>query len=80
MVSGNGRQVQAVTYVVDESHDQYCELSLDDQAERIAGAVGGRGSNPEYLYNTAALLQDLNIPDPDLDWLTQQVRKLTGHA
>ncbi len=72
----DGRNVRAVTYVVDRNHDQYCLEPLERQAHIIAGAVGGRGPNPEYLFNTANLLHELQIPDPDLDWLSQRVQEL----
>ena len=40
----DGRRVEAVTYVIDESHEQYCsDLPLEEQAQIIANAVGGRG-------------------------------------
>ena len=73
----DGRNVRAVTYLVDRSHVQYCQYDLDHQARIIAGAVGGRGPNPEYLYNTAELLQSLQIADPELDYLAKEVSKLT---
>ena len=72
----DGRNVRAVTYLVDRSHVQYCQYDLDHQARIIAGAVGGRGPNPEYLYNTAKLLQSLEIADPELDYLANKVSKL----
>lgn len=72
-----GRQVEAVTYVIDRAHDQYCAgLSLEDQARIIAGAVGGRGPNSAYLFNTAAHLAELGLRDPELDWLADRVREL----
>lgn len=73
----DGRNVRAVAYFVDRSHVQYCQYDLDQQAHIIAGAVGGRGPNPEYLYNTAELLQSLQIADPELDYLAKEVSKLT---
>jgi len=76
----DGRCVQAVTYVVDRTHVQYCQYDLDHQASIIAGAVGGRGPNPEYLYKTAELLQSLQIADPELDYLAKEVSKLTKSA
>lgn len=76
----DGRCVQAVTYVVDRTHVQYCQYDLDHQASIIAGAVGGRGPNPEYLYKTAELLQSLQIADPELDYLAKEVLKLTKLA
>jgi cation transport protein ChaC len=37
-------------------HVQYCGgLPLEEQAGIIATAVGGRGPNTEYLYNTASI-------------------------
>ncbi len=76
----DGRCVRAVTYVVDQNHVQYCQYDLDHQARIIAGAVGGRGPNPEYLYKTAELLQSLHIADTELDYLAKVVAKLTKSA
>jgi len=73
----DGRQVEAVTYVIDPDHVQYCGgLALDEQAQIIARARGGRGPNDEYLYNTAAHLRELGILDPELDWLAERVRSI----
>ena len=73
----DGRVVNAVCYVVDRHHDQYCGgLALEEQAGIIAHAVGGRGPNWQYLSNTAAHLNDLGLADPDLDWLTTRVATL----
>jgi len=75
----DGRQVQAVTYVIDRAHGQYCGgLALDDQARRIAAAVGGRGPNCEYLHQTAEHLAALGLRDPELDWLSDRVKVLQG--
>ena len=75
----DGRRVDAVTYVVDTAHDQYCGgLDLETQARIIAGAVGGRGANTEYLWNTVAHLAELGIEDEDLAWLAQRVRDLVA--
>jgi cation transport protein ChaC len=69
--------VQALTYVIDPDHVQYCGgLALAEQARIIAGAFGGRGSNREYLAATTAHLAELGIADPDLDWLDREVRLL----
>ena len=74
----DGRNVQAVTYVIDPDHVQYCgELSLQEQASIIATAVGGRGPNDEYLHSTANHLHELGISDDDLDWLSQRVNGLS---
>jgi cation transport protein ChaC len=73
----DGRVVEAVTYVIDPDHVQYCGgLDLDEQARIIAQAIGGRGPNAEYLYNTADHLHELGIRDAELDWLAARVRHL----
>lgn len=73
----DGRKVEAVTYVVDAAHVQYCGgLDLEEQARIIARAYGGRGPNTEYLYNTASHLTELGIHDPDLHWLSKRVKSL----
>lgn len=74
----DGRQVPAVTYVVDTDHVQYCGgLPLETQAGIIAHAVGGRGPNTEYLYNTVTHLDELGIADEELSWLARRVRAIT---
>ena len=73
----DGGQVSAVCYVIDAAHTQYCGgLPLEEQAGIIANAIGGRGPNSEYLYNTAAHLRELGIEDSDLNWLETRVREL----
>ena len=77
----DGTRVQAVTYVIDADHVQYCGgLPLEDQARIIAQAVGGRGPNTDYLHNTVAHLDHLGIHDPDLAWLDARVRALRNHG
>lgn len=74
---GDGRQVTGLVYVIDSDHAQYCGgLPLEEQAAIIASAVGGRGTNRDYLWNTAAHLAELGLADADLDWLAQRVRDL----
>jgi len=73
----DGRPVEALTYVIDQQHVQYCGgLTLQDQAGIIATATGGRGSNRDYLFATARHLAELGIADPDLDWLATRVAEL----
>ncbi|MFY0310411.1 gamma-glutamylcyclotransferase [Leisingera sp. D0M16] len=75
----DGTMVTAVTYVIDPHHVQYCGgLSLEEQAQMIAHAVGGRGPNTEYLYNTAEHLAEIGLHDSDLDWLAGRVREITA--
>ncbi|MEO1798208.1 MAG: gamma-glutamylcyclotransferase, partial [Pseudomonadota bacterium] len=73
-----GSVVEALAYVIAPEHPQYCGgLALSRQADVIAEAVGGRGPNTEYLYNTAEHLAELGIEDPELTELAALVRERT---
>jgi glutathione-specific gamma-glutamylcyclotransferase len=69
--------VEALVYVIDPDHAQYCHLDLEEQARIIARATGGRGANRDYLWATATHLAELGIADRDLEWLANRVRSLT---
>lgn len=69
-----------LTYVINRDHVQYCNHSLEAQAQIIAQAVGGRGPNDEYLYNTAVHLAELGIGDADLEALVERVKALKSSA
>lgn len=72
-----GQEVEALAYVIDRGHVQYCGgLPLEEQAQIIAQACGGRGPNRDYLWSTAAHLAALGIADDDLEWLSRRVRVL----
>lgn len=75
-VSTEAGPLEALAYVIDPDHVQYCHLDREEQARIIARATGGRGRNRDYLWSTATHLSDLGIADPDLEWLAQRVRDL----
>lgn len=63
-----GEVVPAVTYVVDQNHQQYAPpLPVAEAAEIIRGAVGQGGPNPDYVHNTMALLKSIDIEDKALE-------------
>lgn len=71
------RMVDAVTYVIDPAHEQHTGgLPFAEQARVIARAVGGRGPNPDYLFNTARHLAELGLEDDDLSRLAAEVRRI----
>lgn len=73
----DGGRIRALCYVIDPDHVQYCGgLALEEQAQIIAHAIGGRGTNRDYLWSTADHLAELGIADPDLNWLAERVRVL----
>jgi len=78
LVSDDGDKIPALAYIINRDHEQYCQFDLEKQAQIIANAVGGRGPNTEYLFNTAVHLNELQIKDSDMDWLVSRVRALTA--
>lgn len=78
LVSDEGEKIPALAYIINRDHVQYCQFDLEKQAQIIAQAVGGRGPNTEYLFNTATHLTELGIKDTDMEWLAGRVRALTA--
>lgn len=76
LIADGGEKIMALAYIIDRDHVQYCQFDLEKQAQIIAKAVGGRGPNTDYLFNTAAHLTELAIRDNDMDWLVKRVRAL----
>jgi glutathione-specific gamma-glutamylcyclotransferase len=68
------RVVDALTYVVDNTHQQYAG---DKSPEQILAYVrqghGEAGSCIDYVKNTARHLHELGVPDPALDQLVAQL-------
>lgn len=77
----DGREVEALAYVVDPDHVQYCGgLSEAEQARIIATAHGGRGPNRDYLWSTADHLDALGIADPELSRIARLVRGIVDKS
>jgi cation transport protein ChaC len=74
----DGREVEALAYVVRRAHRQYACVDAATQAEVIARARGQRGPNLDYLDRTAAQLAQLGIADPEIEALLAQARALAG--
>ena len=71
----DGRTVDALTYMVDRSHDQYAgALPLEEQLNIVTHAVGQSGENPEYVLSTACHLDELGIHDAGVSWLATQLK------
>lgn len=78
LICDDGEIISALAYIINPDHVQYCQFDLEKQAQMIAHAVGGRGPNTEYLFNTADHLTEMGIRDDDMAWLVQRVRALTA--
>ena len=69
--------VSAVALITNTKSCRYQKIvSLYKKATIIAQAEGFGGTNREYLFNTLASLEALNISDPLLEKLAIRVREL----
>lgn len=72
-----GEAVQALTFLPTPDAPQFApDLTLGEQAEAIASAVGGMGPNPEYLRNTIAEMQALGLSTTEFEALEAEVLRL----
>ena len=68
----DGREVEALTYVVDRHHVQYAgKLPLEAILEHVRNGVGQSGENPAYVLNTHRHLAELSLRDPLLAHLVE---------
>ena len=67
LLDGSGRELEALCYVVDRAHPQYAgRLSTEAQARLVRSAVGGSGTNIDYVLNTVRHLEEAGIHDVEL--------------
>jgi len=65
-----GRLVKALLYVSDRGHAQWAgALTLEQQADLIAGATGLSGRNVDYLRDLVMHLREEGIKDRDMERL-----------
>jgi len=70
----DGRRVEAVVFLSDVTHPQWAgALSLERQAELIAGAVGLSGPNEDYLRDLVAHLRHEGVQDRAMERLLAMV-------
>jgi cation transport protein ChaC len=72
------RRVDALCYVVDRSHVQYAgRLTHEHQLRLVRQGHGRSGNNRDYVLETVAALEALNIRDHDLHLLAERLK--AGH-
>lgn len=70
----DGKRVKALTYVVDEAHEQFAgQLAVEQQLAMIRAGIGISGRNVDYVLNTARHLVQLGIRDKALMALARQL-------
>lgn len=71
----DGRRINAMTYLVDETHEQFAgQLSVEQQLAMIRAGVGISGRNVDYVLNTVEHLEQLGIRDKALVALARQLQ------
>jgi cation transport protein ChaC len=71
---GDGQRVEALTFLSDVRHPQWAgALSLERQAELIAGATGLSGRNVDYLRDLVVHLEAEGVRDRTMERLLTMV-------
>jgi cation transport protein ChaC len=75
----DGRRVEALAYVIDQSHPQYAS-GLDRAAalELVRQGVGVSGANVDYVCSTVDHLAEIGVRDDELNWIATELRKTAG--
>jgi cation transport protein ChaC len=77
----DGRRVRSLVFLSDTRHPQWAGLlTLDQQAERIAGARGLSGRNVDYLRDLVEHLRQLGVRDRAMETLLGKVEALEPRA
>ena len=72
----DGRRVRALTFLSDRSHPQWAgALTLDEQADLIAGAAGLSGRNVDYLRDLVEHLRAERVDDVCMTRLLHMVEE-----
>jgi glutathione-specific gamma-glutamylcyclotransferase len=73
----DGRRARVLTFLSDRTHPQWAgDLSLDRQAQLIAGAKGLSGRNVDYLRDLVEHLRAEGVRDRSMEGLLAQVERL----
>lgn len=76
-----GRTVHGLTFVINRSHSRYVrDLPIEEKIRLLATGEGHLGSCREYLENTVAHLEEMNVRDRYLHELQQKIRELDRGA
>lgn len=81
VILADGRRVMALTFVVDEAHEQYAGLlTQEQQIAMVRLGVGQAGPNIDYVVNTAQRLAELGIRDKALIAMVRQLQADAAQA
>lgn len=77
----DGRRVECLCFLSDVMHAQWAGmLSLERQAELIAGATGLSGKNVDYLRDLVEHLREMRVRDAGMERLLRMVEHREGSA
>ena len=71
-----GKTVDGLTFVINRTHPRYIsDMDLQETARLLASGEGHLGTCREYLNNTIAHLDEMNVRDRYLHELQQKLRE-----
>jgi cation transport protein ChaC len=73
-LAGRDKPVDAVTYVVDRTHEQYAgNLPREKLLAMVKGGIGKSGNNVDYVIATVRAMRGVGVHDATLEWLADQL-------
>jgi cation transport protein ChaC len=73
-LDGRAGPVEAVTYVVDRTHEQYAgNLPRETLLAIVRAGLGKSGNNIDYVVSTVRHMRSVGIHDATLEWLADQL-------
>ncbi|MZR30101.1 gamma-glutamylcyclotransferase [Sneathiella litorea] len=71
------RKVKGLTFVINRSHPRYVSnIGMEETVQLLASGEGHLGTCRDYLNNTIAHLDEMNVQDRYLHEIQQKMRKL----
>ncbi|PHQ69029.1 MAG: gamma-glutamylcyclotransferase [Sneathiella sp.] len=75
------RTISGLTFVMNRSHPRYVSnLDLEGTAQMLATGEGHLGTCRDYLNNTVAHLEEMNVHDQYLHQLQRKIREIDDQA
>jgi cation transport protein ChaC len=73
-LDGQPEPVDAVTYVVDRTHEQYAgNLPRETLLGIVKAGIGKSGNNVDYVVSTVRHMRSVGIHDATLEWVADQL-------
>ena len=76
-----GERIKAIAFVINHAHPRYAGRLAEPQLVDVLSTASGKlGACADYLFNTVRHLEEMGVPDRQLERLAGQVARRVGRA